>query len=166
LGELLETSPVNSLNIDLFPAIPLGKRLVILSKAKMKLSTIGSSKINITEYNFVGGFRPDLVNATEYYGAGKKEYYLANFFYGRVGAQYEVKRNIFLEAFLNGVTTEFPVSVLNPNAETGDMDGRNSRFGYGGALGIKSPVGPIQLAVAKDHFQKNWKASLIIGFHY
>jgi NTE family protein len=166
LGDLLETSSINALKMDVTPYIPLNKKLVLLSKAKLKLSSIRDNTLNVTEFDFIGGFTPDLVNATEYYGAASKEYALANYFYGRVGAQYEIFRNIFMQANVNVVTTEFPVTFLYPNADTGTMGGRSTRFGYAAMIGMKSVIGPIKLAVAKDHNRNDWKASLIIGFHY
>lgn len=148
------------------PIIPISKKFVLLSKAKLKLSSLDNYNQNVTEFDLIGGFTPDLVNANEYYGAGIKEYYLANYFYGRLGVQYEVMRNIFVQAHFNIVTTEFPVSFLNPDVVLGTMEGKTTRYGYAGMIGMKSPVGPIKFALAKDHFRNDWKASLIIGFHY
>ncbi len=166
LGDLLETSSIKAIKMDITPYFPLSKKLVLLSKAKLKLSSIRDNTLNVTEFDFIGGFTPDLVNATEYYGAASKEYALANYFYGRVGAQYEIFRNIFMQANVNVVTTEFPVTFLYPNADTGTMDGMSTRFGYGASIGMKSMIGPISFAVAKDHYRSGIKASLIIGFHY
>jgi NTE family protein len=165
-NSLFEKNTIKGLEADIFPIIPISKKFVILSKAKLKLSSLDNSAQNITEFDFVGGFTPDLVNANEYYGAGKKEYYLANYFYGRLGAQYEIHRNIFLQAFFNLVTTDFPVTFLNPDVEMGNMWGETTRYGYAAMIGMKSAIGPIKLAVAKDHFRKGLRASLIIGFHY
>jgi NTE family protein len=163
---LIETNTIKGLEADIIPVIPISKKIAILSKAKLKLSSLSDNKQNVTEFDFIGGFTPDLVNANEYYGAGIKEYYLANYFYGRLGAQYEVFRNLFVQAHCNVATTEFPVSFLNPNVELGDMRGKSTRIGYAAMIGMKSVIGPIKLAVAKDHYRNDWKASLIIGFHY
>ncbi|HSH20607.1 MAG TPA: hypothetical protein VLA03_09140, partial [Draconibacterium sp.] len=166
LNAFIEKNTIKGLEADITPIIPINKKFVLLSKAKLKLSSLDDSNQNATEFDFIGGFTPDLVNANEYYGAGIKEYYLANYFYGRLGAQYEVKRNIFVQGHFNFLTTEFPVSFLNPNVELGTMNGRSTRFGYGAMIGMKSVIGPVKLAVAKDHYRQGWKASLIIGFHY
>jgi len=162
----IEKNTFTGLEADIAPIIPVSKKFVLLSKAKLKLSSLDDDKQNLTEFDLIGGFTPDLVNANEYFGAGIKEYYLANYFYGRLGAQYEVKRNLFIQAHFNIITTEFPVSFLNPNVELGKMGGRSTRYGYAAMIGMKSVIGPIMLAVGKDHFRNDWKASLIIGFHY
>ena len=166
LNSLIVKNTIKGLKIDIVPVIPISKKFIILSKAKLKLSSLDDYTQNVTEFDFIGGFNPDLINATEYYGAGIKEYYLANYFYGRLGAQYELKRNVFLQAHFNVVTTDFPVSFLNPDVILGKMEGKTTRYGYGAMIGMKSVIGPIMLAVAKDHFRNDWKASLIIGFHY
>jgi len=64
------------------------------------------------------------------------------------------------------LTTEFPVTFLNPDVVMGNMWGEKTRYGYAAMIGMKSAIGPIKLAVAKDHFRKGLRASLIIGFHY
>ncbi len=163
---LVETNTIRALSMDIKPVIPLSRKLAILSKAKLKLSSIADSMWNVTEYDYIGGFRPGLVNSTEFFGAGVKEYDLANYFYGRLGLQYEILRNVYVQADFNVVTTEFPVTFLYPNASTGVLAGRKTRIGYGGAIGMKSPIGPLSFAFAKDHHREGWKASLIIGFHY
>lgn len=166
LGGLLETSTIKALKMDITPYIPLSRKMVLLSKARLKLSTIPDNLLNLTEYDFVGGFTPDLVNGTEFYGAGIKEFFLANYFYGRFGLQYELKRNLFIQTSINMVTTKFPVTFLYPQANTGTMNGMASRFGYGVSIGMRSVIGPISLAVAKDNDRNGVKASLIIGFPY
>jgi len=163
---LLQTSGIMALKIDVLPLIPIDKKLTIIPKARLNLSSMRANTLNVTEYDFVGGFVPGLINSTEYYGGGPKEFVLANYFYGRLGAQYEIVRNLFLQAHVNFLTVDFPLTFFYPNADTGSLGNRNSRFGYGGNIGFKSPVGPIAFAFAKDHFRPGWKTSLIIGFYY
>ena len=123
LTGLIEKNTFTGLEADIIPIIPISKKFVLLSKAKLKLSSLDDYNQNVTEFDLIGGFTPDLVNANEYYGAGIKEFYLANYFYGRLGAQYEVMRNIFVQAHFNIVTTEFPVSFLNPRCCFGNNGG-------------------------------------------
>lgn len=132
----------------------------------MKISTLGADTWNLTEYDFVGGFSPGLVNSNEYYGVGQKEFGLANYFYGRLGMQYEMRRNLFLQAHINYLDTKYPVTWIYPDADIATLYGRYNRFGYGAMIGIKSPIGPIAFAFAKDHYRKGWKTSLVIGFYY
>lgn len=166
LGDLLQTKDIYSLNLSLFPIIPVTEKLSILAKARLRLSTVKETSLNLDEFDFVGGFIPGLVNANEYWGVGTKEFGLANYFYGRFGLQYEIIRNVFLQAQINYLDAEYPVIWLYPEADTGRLGDRNRRFGYGGLIGMRSPIGPIALAFAKDHYRQNWQTSIIIGFYY
>ena len=166
LDGILQTTGITSLSLSVFPIIPLSNKLSILAKARMKISTLGSDTWNLTGYDFVGGFTPGLVNSNEYYGAGQKEFGLANYLYGRLGVQYELKHNLFLQAHINYLDTKYPVTWIYPDADIAKLYGRYNRFGYGAMIGMKSPIGPIAFAIAKDHYRKGWKTSLVIGYHY
>ncbi len=166
LGDLLQTSDIFSLNFSVYPILPITGKLSLLAKARLRLSSIKNNSLNLDEFDFIGGFTPDLINANEYWGVGTKEFGLANYFYGRVGFQYEVFRNVFLQAQINYLDSEGPVTWLYPDADTGRLGDRNRRYGYGGLIGLQSPIGPIAFAFAKDHYRPNWQTSLIIGFYY
>jgi len=166
LGELLQTNGITSFSVTFFPVIPLGTKLSLITKARLKISNLRENTLNLSEYDFVGGFIPGLFHSNEYYGVGQKEFGLGNYFYGRVGIQYEVFKKIYLQANFNYLDTEYPVTWIYPEADIGKLGDRYRRFGYGGFIGMKSPIGPIAFAFAKDHYRKEWKTSLIIGFYY
>jgi len=166
LEGVLHSSGITSFDISVLPIIPLTPKLSLVTKAKMMISTIGASTLNLTEYDFVGGFSPGLLNASEYYGVGVKEFVLANYFYGRFGFQYQILNKVFLQAHFNYLDTEYPVTWIYPDADISPAGDRYRRYSYGALVGLMSPVGPISFAVAKDHFRKGWETSLIIGFHY
>jgi hypothetical protein len=113
----------------------------------------------------VGGFSPGLVNSNEYYGVGIKEFGVANYFYGRIGIQYYLLDRFYLQGILIFSTQNIPYLVY-PDADFVKLGDRYRRFGYGAMFGMKSPIGPIAFAIAKDHYRKGWKTSLIIGYHY
>jgi hypothetical protein len=166
LGDIFESNSINKISFTVEPIIPITHKLSILMKARLNISTIRNNTLNLNEYDFVGGFVPGLVNSSEYYGVGQKEFGLANYFYGKAGLQYELFHQVFLQAQFNYLDTEHPITFLYPNADTGEAGDRKRRFGYGGLIGVRSPVGPIAFAFAKDHYRKGWKTSLIIGFYY
>jgi hypothetical protein len=107
-----------------------------------------------------------LVNASEYYGSGAKQFGLANYFYYRLGGQHEIIRNLFIQAHFNYLSTEYPIKWIYPDADIGKLGIRISRYGYAGSLGFKPPLGPIAVAVTKDVYDKEMQASLMIGFVY
>ena len=166
LGDILQTSTIKAMRLNLVPVFKLSPKVSLLTKARLSLSNVRKNTLNITEYDFIGGFTPDLVNSNEYYGSGIKQYDVANYFYGRLGLQYEMIRNLFLQTHFNVLSTEFPVDMLYSKGETDMLGTRRTRFGIAGKVGLKSPVGPVSFALAKDLHMHGWKAALIIGFTY
>ena len=163
---IIQTKGIASLDLTAFPIIPLSSNLSLLTKARLKLSTIEANTLNLSEYIYVGGFTPSLINSNEYHGVGPKEFGIANFFYGTIGLQYKLVNNLYVQANFNYLDTEYPVIWLYPNADISLLGDRYRRYSYGGQVGFKSSVGPVSLAFAKDHFRSDWKFSLIIGFYY
>jgi outer membrane protein assembly factor BamA len=166
LGEAFQTTNIWAIDINLFPHISLSSRLTLLLKGRLRLSNLRANTLNLMDYDFIGGFTPNLINSNEYYGVGTKEFSMANYFYGRVGLQYKIRKNIFLQGHFNYLNSERPVTWFYPDADVGKFGDRTMRYGYGAVVGIRSPIGPVALAVAKDHFREDWKASLIIGYYY
>ena len=166
LGDLMQTSTIWALKAEANPIIPLTPKFSVITKARMMLSNVRDNTLNLNEFDFVGGFIPDLVNASEYYGSGTKQYGLANYFYYRIGGQYEIIRNLFFQAHFNYLSTEYPIKWIYSDADIGKLGNRTSRYGFAGSLGFKSPLGPVSVAVAKDVYDKGMQASLMIGFVY
>jgi len=166
LGDLMQTNTINALRAEVKPIIPISSKFVIISKARIMISNIRDNTLNLSEYDYVGGFTPDLVNATEYYGAGSKEYGLGNYFYYRIGGQFEPRRNLFLQADFNFLSAEYPIKWFYPDADTGKLGMRKNRHAFAGKVGFKSPIGPVSFTVAKDHYKKGLAASIMVGFIY
>lgn len=162
LGSILETENIASVDLTLFPIIPVGDRFSILAKMRLKVSTLDGDKLNLADYDFVGGFIPGWVNANEYFGGNAKEYQLANYFYGRLSLQYQMKPSLYLQGHFNYINSNLGIE----DVQMSKLGDRTNRFGYGASLGLNSPLGPLIFAFAKDHFRKDWKATLVIGFYY
>ncbi len=88
----------------------------------------------------------------------------ANFFYAAGQIQYEVIRNIFLKGIINYLDSEYPMKWIYPNLDASILGDRYRRFGFGFAAGYSSPLGPINLAFAKDSHRKGWETFFSIGF--
>ncbi|MDH4294980.1 MAG: patatin-like phospholipase family protein [Cyclobacteriaceae bacterium] len=166
LGELLFTSSISAADVMILPIIPLNQRLSLLGKMRLRLSNLPANTLNLGDYDFIGGFTPGVINANEYLGVGTREFGLANYFYAKLGLQYKVRNNLYLQGIFNYLDAEHPVTWIYPNADVGKLGDRYSRFGYGGAVGFSSPIGPISFSFAKDHYRERWRASLMIGFTY
>lgn len=174
----IQTSTINSFKLTVMPIFTINSRLSLITKARISISNLQKDAVNLGEFDFIGGFFPDLVNSNEYYGSGVNEFSTANYFYGRITSQYELKRNLFLQAHFNYLNSQYPSQwvfnvvdeLLNTSEENrfeptllGD---RTDRIGYGLSVGYRSILGPIVFSVAQDYFRKNIKAALSIGFYY
>jgi len=164
LGDVFQTSTIKAMNLIVYPIIPVSPKISLLMKARLRLSNLRENTFNLTDADYVGGFIPTWINSNEYYGAGTKQYILANYLYGRLGLQYRMKENIYLQGHFNYLNSD--VSWIYPNADLSKLGNRTMRFGYGATAGINSPIGPISLSVAKDNFSEGWRATLAVGFYY
>lgn len=166
LDDLMQTNTIHTLKAEVKPIIPISSKFAIITKARIRISNIRDNTLNLNEFDYVGGFTPDLVHATEYYGAGSKEFRAGNYFYYRIGGQFEPRRNLFLQADLNFLSTEYPIKWIYPDADIGKLGMRKSRFAYAAKVGLRTPLGPVSFGVAKDHFKKELAASFMVGFIY
>lgn len=163
--QFLETSSIFSLDMKLNPIIHINEKISVLTKARLRMSSIGNT-LNLDEYDFIGGFIPGIVNSNEYIGVRVKEFQAINYFFGKLGVQYEIKRNLFVQALFNYLDAEYPMTWIYPDAVTAPFGDRYRRFSYGATIGYKSVIGPIILGIGKDHYRKGLKAALGIGFFY
>ncbi|NMM47380.1 patatin-like phospholipase family protein [Marinigracilibium pacificum] len=164
--EIIQTSTINSLVLDFDPYIPVGLKTTIFLKNRIKFSNQDPDFLNLSEYDFVGGFNPVIENSYQYWGGGIKEFALSNYFYSQAGVQVEVLRKLFIQGIINYINTKYPMKTIFPDIKTSLAGDRSYRIGYGGLIGYMSPIGPISFSFAKDHYRKGIQTSLSIGFHY
>lgn len=164
--DLFIQSKIHLLDAEISPVLQLSKKFSLLSKFRLLLSNIENNKFNLSEFHYIGGLIPPLLRGNEYLGASTKEFVLANYFYARLGLQYELRRKLYLQLHVNYINSEYPMKWLYPDVDISSMSGHTHRYGVGLVMGYYSPVGPIMVAVSKDQYFKGVKASLAIGFYY
>ncbi len=159
-------SKIQSFDVTYTPYIPLGHDWTVTGKVRLALSNLNAGQFNLTEYDHIGGFIPAGLNTHEYYGSNSKEFALSNYFYGRLGIQYQWHTNIYLNAAVNVLSSSAFVSWLNPSVELGQLGDRDTRWGSALSVGYRSPVGPVMVALAKDHNRSGLKATFVVGFYF
>jgi len=164
LDDLLDSDRIHSLFIDYIQYIPLSKKISLFPAAGMNISNLSNTTFNLSEYYFVGGFFPRYHRAYNYWGANQNEFKATNFFYAAIGLQYEVFRNVFLRGIVNYIDAEYPMKWIYNDIDASELGDRYRRFGFGFLAGYKSPLGPMAISIAKDHYRNSWKTSLIIGY--
>jgi len=160
----VNTDRIQSLLTGYVQYIPAGKKLTFSTEVTMNISNLGSSTLNLTEYFYLGGFFPRFLGTHRYLGGKQKEFQLANFFYTAGSVQYEVFKNLFLRGTINYLDSEYPMKWVYSNIDPTKLGDRFRRFGYGFNVGYSSPLGPINIAVAKDQHRKGWQSFFSIGF--
>jgi NTE family protein len=160
----VNTDRIHSLFASYIQYIPSGKNLAFSTEVTMRLSSLESNTLNMTEYFYIGGFLPRKSNSHPYFGGKHKEFQVANFFYAGGNVQYEILRNLFLQGSINYLDSEKPMMWLYSDLDPSKLGDRFRRFGYGFAVGYKSPLGPVNIALSKDHYRKGWQSFFSIGF--
>ncbi len=160
----LNTDRINAIYASYTQLIPTSKKLTFSTEVTMNISNLESNTLNFSEYYYIGGFFPRNNNFSPYVGGKQREFVAANFFYTAGQVQYELIRNLFLKGIVNYLDSEYPMKWVYPDLDASILGDRYRRFGFGFAAGYSSPLGPINLAVAKDSHRKGWETFFSIGF--
>ncbi len=165
LGDLYYNNPVSIGVVDLKPILPIGRSLSIVNQFKLRVADIPKDVINFSSQEYIGGGQAVYDN-TNYYGAVAYEYSAYNYFYAYSGLQVELKHNLYTTLFYNYLESADLISNINPDGNVDNLGDRTARYAYGFEMGYLSPIGPLKLGVAKDHFRDNLKGYLSVGFYY
>lgn len=161
-------------NLDPFTAIEtnftyifkIGKRLSLITKNAMVLTSLGEPDYNITDYYFIGGFNPRFKNVSEYWGASEKEYISPNYFYTKLILQYEPWNNLYVSGIMNYIDVQYPMEILYPITVDNYLAGEKRRIGYGLSFGYNSPLGPISFSMAWDSKLSKTHTNINLGFWF
>ncbi len=161
-----QLDPFTSLETQYTQVISLQKRLSLISKNVMVLTTLEEFDYNITDYYFVGGFNPRNKNVSEFLGAQDKKYVTPNFFYTKLLLQWEIIDNLFFTGIANYIDVQYPMELFYDITVENFLGGEKRRFGYGFSLGYNSFLGPISFTLARDSRSSENQMNLNIGFWF
>ena len=169
-GDIVTTSEnaddFQAANLDFSYIIQVSSKVSIITRNTIWVSTLPANSLNLDDYFFVGGFNPQFLFAIEYWGAGQYEFPANNYFYSKLGLQWEMFPKIFLTGIANYSDSEYPMKWISSDIETIPLGNKDRRFGYGASLGYNSLFGPVIVSVAKDVFNDDYKTNLSIGFWF
>jgi NTE family protein len=143
---------------------PLSKKLSLITRNAIILTTLPEPEYNITDYYFMGGFNPIFTNVSAYWGANDKEFIAANYFYTNLALQYEVYNNLYITVLGNYLDVQYPMELLYDIQVDNYLGGEKRRIGYGLSLGYNSPLGPITFSIAKDTKYSKTLTNINFGF--
>jgi NTE family protein len=161
-----QLDPFTAFEIQFIQIFKLHNRFSIISDNAMALSTLGDFEYNITDYYFIGGFKPRGKKTSKYWGAQDKKYLAPNYFYTKLTLQWEVFDNFFLSGIANYIDVQYPMELFYGITVGDYLDGEKRRFGYGFSLGYNSFLGPISFSLARDSGSSENQMNLNIGFWF
>jgi NTE family protein len=155
--------------------IPLGERLNLNLKAEFDFNihireSIDSLELSsgILDMNYIGGYRKVMPNFNPFWGAELQEYHSEHLFSGEIMLQYEVGRQIYLQALGQFYHAYLPFGWIIPGMKESiyNMGGRDYLLGFGCSVGYMSPIGPISFSIGKDVHGKGVHHFLNLGFYF
>ena len=146
---------------------PVGSKWVISTGHTLRLTNIDTLGLNVSDYSFVGGFKPNFVHTYAYWGADKYEFQLSSFYLANLSAQFEPWRNVFFTAGLNYLETQYPMEWLSKSEfENLEAGGQKRRLGGILEAAYNSRLGPVKLAVTHDFDRDRVIVFLGVGFNF
>ncbi len=161
-----QLDPFVAIDVDYTQVIRLHKRLSLIAKNAMVLTTLGDINYNLTDYSFIGGFNPRAKHVTEYWGVEEKKYISPNYFYSKLTLQWEVFNQLYLSGIVNYIDVQYPMELVYNITVDNYLDGEKRRFGYGLSVGYNSFLGPISFSIARDTRSSENQMNLNIGFWF
>ena len=147
-------------------------RLTIGLQDHLVFNFIQDNVLGLPYFNdqaFVGGYRPLLHNATQFWGAKPLEFNGDNMFYNEILIQYEFIKNFYLELASQYLNYVYPMQWIYSDAENAEYylpGDREGLWGYGAMLSYMSLLGPITVGIASRQETSDWNAFFSIGFYY
>ncbi|MFD2247021.1 patatin-like phospholipase family protein [Pontibacter ruber] len=137
--------------IGIFPVRP---KLSIIMRQGMVVYT--EKELPLGSETLVGGYRPVLPNAVEYWAVEPYAYSVDNLLYANAGLQYQARQNLYFQ---------LQSSVLNTNLLNGTrtLRGETTRLGFGASVGYISRLGPLTAGIAREA-GTSFRGFLSLGF--
>ena len=161
-----QLDPYTALEFYFTYIFQLHKRLSLMTKNAMILTTLGEPDFNVTDYYFIGGFNPRFRHVSEFWGANDKEFVAPNYFYTKLVLQYEPINNLFVSGIFNYMDVQYPMELIYPITVNDYLGGYKRRIGYGMSLGYNSPLGPISFSMAWDSKRSKTHTNINVGFWF
>ena len=122
----------------------------------------------ILDMNYIGGYRKLMPNFYPFWGAELQKYHSEHLFAGELIFQYQIGRQIYLQALGQLYHAYLPFGWIIPEMKRSiySMDGRDYLLGFGASVGYMSPLGPISVSIGKDIHSKGWRHFLNLGFYF
>jgi len=140
-----------SLDGEYHQFFPVTRKFNISTSHQLRLTNLKSDGFNVSDLYFVGGFKPNYINTTSFWGADKYQYGLSSFYKATLTFRYRIVRNLFVTAGLAYLETEFPMAWLGDDLFEQRLAANQSRRGsWMGGIIFNSFLGPMKLLITRD----------------
>ena len=156
--------PFLQISLDFASYTPLNKKWVISSEAFAVISSMSGAEL-INTY-LVGGMFPSDPNQRAFYGISENALFMNNGFIYRLGARYELVKNLFFSLKANALFMADDLADLFDPDENYSYIGssENYIFGVGTAVSYRSPIGPVSIGLTYGSLSSNLWSHISIGF--
>jgi NTE family protein len=156
-----------SLDVEYEQYFPIFTKITAFTLHTFRLTNLENGKSNISGYYFTGGFKPNFIQAGEFWGADKYEYQLTSFYRGVGGIRYEMFNDFYLIGALNFLETKYPMDWLgNDFFDIAQAAGKDRRLGWYLNATLNTIVGPLTFGIANDFNRKKIHTYLSLGFNF
>ena len=156
-----------SLDATFLRYFQLAEGLVLSTDHYLRFTNQEVERLNITDYHFAGGFRPNFEHTSAYWGAEKYEFPLTSFYLGNIALRYEPWRRIYFRAGINYLETQYPMEWIGPDYfQQNQAGGLDRRAGALLEAAFNSRLGPIVLSATKDFHREGITVFFSIGFNF
>lgn len=155
--------------------IPVSKRLSLALKTDFDFNihvneSVDSLELSsgILDMNYIGGYRKLMSNFNPFWGAELWQYYSEHLFAGEVIFQYQITKQVYLQALGQFYHAYLPFGWIIPAMKESiySMGGRDYLLGFGASAGFMSPLGPLSISIGKDVHGNGWNYFLNLGFYF
>lgn len=155
--------------------VPVSDRLSMALKAEFDFNIHVNESIDsldlssgILDLNYIGGYRKLMSNFNPFWGAELWQYYSEHLFAGEVIFQYQIAKQVYLQALGQFYHAYLPFGWIIPAMKESvySMGEKDYLLGFGASAGFMSPVGPLSISVGKDVHGNGWNYFLNLGFYF
>lgn len=152
------------LDIQLDHLIPFSERFTGFYGTHILSST--SKEVGLNYEGGVGGFFQNYPMINPFWGVDFYEFQLSSYGLIKAGFQFEFIQDLYLTGQVNYLTSKYPNSWWDTAYDADLIRNQTGLIGGGLGVGYESPIGPIQVNLARSEDAKKWLFGINIGFQY
>lgn len=134
----------------------------VLESVALKLDIAAGAKLNpsFTDNYRIGGLENRDLKSISMVGLNTHQLHMNQFYKGGASIRVQIARPVYLSLTANYLKGERGFLLSNTLDENKDI----SLWSFGAVAGLRSPLGPMQLAYGRNSFTNSWNTSFTLGY--